>query len=114
MMLSVCHQLSNSQMYHRTSVVQLSDPVALSYADQNMTIFVARCYEVQDEGETDTNHIAFIDLFEMPKDNTTISLSLCLFVFHCLSLLSHSPALLPSSAHPHSTLIATATRFLLN
>lgn len=94
--------------------MRLSDPVVLSYTDQNMTIFVARCYDVQDEGETDTNHIAFIDLFQMPRHNTTISLSLCLFVFHCLSLLSHSPALSPSSAHPPSTLIATATRFLHN
>lgn len=80
MILSICHQLSNSQMYHWKIVVRLSNPVDFSCTDQRITIFMACvCWR----GNTDTNHKAFDWSFWNAKtkyshQSSTVCLSLSL------------------------------------
>lgn len=96
-MLSICHQLSNSQTYHWKIVVRLSNPVEFSYTDPSITIFMARNYDVWVEGETLTQITRLLtDLSEMPnKTQPSVShfifLALCLFLSLCLSLTVGSP-----------------------
>lgn len=86
MMLSICHRLSNSQMYQWKIAVRLSNSLEFWYKDRRITIFMARGCDVRVEGGTLTQITRLlIDLFEMPKRNISISLSLGLSVLYFLS-----------------------------
>ena len=101
MMLSICHRLSNSQMYQWKIAVRLSNSLEFWYKDRRITIFMARGCYVRVEGGTLTQITRLlIDLFEMSKWNISISLSLGLSVFDV-----PPPALSPSSTHPYCLLL---------
>lgn len=68
MMLSICHRLSNSQMYQWKIAVRLSNSLEFWYKDRRITIFMARGCYVRVEGGTLTQITRLlIDLFEMSK-----------------------------------------------
>lgn len=107
MMLSICHRLSNSQMYQWKIAVRLSNSLEFWYKDRRITIFMARGCDVRVEGGTLTQITRLlIDLFEMPKRNISISLSLGLSVLYFLSpppsgslTFFHSSILSTTAAH---------------
>lgn len=109
-MPSICHQMSNSQMYHWKIVVRLSSPVKFSYTDQNITMFMEWRYDVWVGGETLTQITRLlIDPFQMPKQNTAISLSLCLSASHSLSLLLSLSVLPPLALSPPALIHTVST-----